>query len=183
MTSLQEEPSAQAPCTSTTLRAGTGPAGCAGACAEKRIAETMPRAITVNFRSVFISVSPKLMSRRRLWQQPTLQHETQGRERNQSHRYVGGDKGVRRDRSHRATGAALHHVKRYGGKRGGAERQGPIGRGKRLLPDPGQQTQQQKRLEHSVSQHGIGEQVGCTGGDAKIGDASDYRRRELDAEG
>ena len=54
MTSLQEEPSAQAPCTSTTLRACAGRAGCANACAAKSIAETMPRAITVNFRSVFI---------------------------------------------------------------------------------------------------------------------------------
>src|SRR5882762_2096129 len=113
MTSLQEEPSAQAPCTSTTLRAGTGPAGCAGACAEKRIAETMPRAITVDFRSVFISVSPELMSRRRLGQQLTLQHETQRRERDQCDDDVGGNKGVRRDRSRRATGAALDHVKRY----------------------------------------------------------------------
>jgi hypothetical protein len=56
MTSLQEEPSAQAPCTSTTLRACAGRAGCANACAVKNIAETMPRAITVNFRSVFITI-------------------------------------------------------------------------------------------------------------------------------
>ena len=54
MTSVQEEPSAQAPCTSTTLRACAGVAGCANVCAVKSIAETMPRAITVNFRSVFI---------------------------------------------------------------------------------------------------------------------------------
>jgi len=54
MTSLQEEPPAQAPCTSTTLRAGAGRAGCANACAVMNIAQTMPRAITVNFRSLFI---------------------------------------------------------------------------------------------------------------------------------
>jgi hypothetical protein len=32
--------------------------------------------------------------------------------------------------------------------------------GERLLPDPGQQAQQQKRLQQSVSQHGMGEHVG-----------------------
>jgi hypothetical protein len=56
MTSLQEEPSAQAPCTSTTLRAGAGRAGSASACVAKSIAETMPRVITVKFRSVFITI-------------------------------------------------------------------------------------------------------------------------------
>jgi hypothetical protein len=36
------------------LRACAGLAGCANACAAKNIAEAIPRAITINFRSVFI---------------------------------------------------------------------------------------------------------------------------------
>src|SRR6266850_7359776 len=62
MTSLQEDPSAQAPCTSTTLRACAGAAGCDSAGAAKSIAVTMPSAMTVDFRSVFIAVSPRVMS-------------------------------------------------------------------------------------------------------------------------
>ena len=66
MTSLQEEPSAQAPCTSTTLRACAGLEDCANACAAKSIAGIMPRATTVNFRSVvivrFSKVKPLLPS-------------------------------------------------------------------------------------------------------------------------
>src|ERR1700687_2455676 len=83
------------------------------------------------------------ISCRRLWQQLTLEHETQGRERDQCDDDVGGDKDVRRDRRDGACGAALDHVKRYGGKRGGAEREGPIGWGKRLVAGPGPQTEQE----------------------------------------
>src|SRR5882672_3681160 len=54
MTSAQLEPSAHAPCTSTTLRASTGLAPCADACAESSVADSTPMATTANFAKVFI---------------------------------------------------------------------------------------------------------------------------------
>ena len=54
MTSAQQEPSAHAPCTSTTLRATAGLAACAAASAAQSVAESMLMAITANFRCVFI---------------------------------------------------------------------------------------------------------------------------------
>src|SRR5258706_6158998 len=49
ITSLQEDPSAHAPCTSTTLRASTGPAGCADAGTARISVQTRPRAIIIDF--------------------------------------------------------------------------------------------------------------------------------------
>src|SRR2546427_6792240 len=60
MTSPQLEPSAHAPCTSTTLRAAAGPAACADASAarSKSIAESILTANVIHFHSVFICRAP-----------------------------------------------------------------------------------------------------------------------------
>src|SRR5438105_15103362 len=54
MTSAQLEPSAHAPCTSTTLRATAGFTVCPDDCPAKSIAESTLTAIATNFHSVFI---------------------------------------------------------------------------------------------------------------------------------
>src|SRR5438270_13628539 len=60
MTSPQLEPSAHAPCTSTTLRACAGLAACADASAAKSIAvaESIPTVNAAHFDSVFICPAP-----------------------------------------------------------------------------------------------------------------------------
>src|SRR6267143_1178322 len=58
MTSAQLEPSAHAPCTSTTLRATAGFAVCADASAAKSIVESTLTATTTHFRPVFICRTP-----------------------------------------------------------------------------------------------------------------------------
>src|SRR5216684_6185886 len=58
MTSDQLEPSAHAPCTSTTLRATAGLAACADASAAKIIAASALIATTANFQSIFIGRVP-----------------------------------------------------------------------------------------------------------------------------
>src|SRR6266550_3769931 len=58
MTSPQLEPSAHAPCTSTTLRASAGFGVCANACAARSVAESMLSATTNIFCSVFICRTP-----------------------------------------------------------------------------------------------------------------------------
>src|ERR1700738_4434029 len=58
ITSAQLEPSAHAPCTSTTLRASAGLAACADASAAKSVAESILMATTAPFRSVFILNRP-----------------------------------------------------------------------------------------------------------------------------
>src|SRR6266478_7576360 len=60
MTSPQLEPSAHAPCTSTTLRAAAGPAACADASAARStsIAESILAANVIHFHSVFICRAP-----------------------------------------------------------------------------------------------------------------------------
>src|SRR5258706_12976862 len=58
ITSLQLEPSAHAPCTSTTLRASGGLAVCANAPAANSAAESIPMALTANLCNVFIFLTP-----------------------------------------------------------------------------------------------------------------------------
>src|SRR2546422_5335219 len=58
MTSDQLEPSAHAPCTSTTLRASAGFPACAVASAAKRTAESIPTATAADFHCVFICRTP-----------------------------------------------------------------------------------------------------------------------------
>jgi len=55
MTSAQLDPSAHAPCTSTTLRASVGVALCADAAAAKSVAATIAAATLATFPSVLIS--------------------------------------------------------------------------------------------------------------------------------
>src|SRR5882672_8924718 len=57
MTSLQEDPSAQAPCTSTTLRASTGARACEKAGAARNSAESRPKVMSIDLRSAYIAVS------------------------------------------------------------------------------------------------------------------------------
>jgi len=81
-----------------------------------------------------------------------LQHETQGRERDQRDDDVGGDKEVKARSTRLRRWCRAPSCRAVTGCSVVAPNvKAQIGRGERLLPDPGQQAQQQKRLQQSVS--------------------------------
>ena len=118
-----------------------------------------------------------------LLKQAALRDQPQSSKRDKADGDIRAGKKIRRQMCDRASVAVADHSDRRDGKRRGAESEVPIGYGKRLLHDPGQQAEQQERLQQSVSHKGMSDEVGDATVDAEIGDRANRRRSELDAQG
>ena len=108
--------------------------------------------------------------------------EPQSTNSNQSYGQVRGSEQIRGEAGHSAVLAVFDHEKRRGCQSGRSKGKGPIRRGEGLLRDPRQHPDQEKRLQQSVADKGVRQDVRCSSGYAEVGDGADGRWGQLDPE-